>query len=115
LETDQKIKTTSRCKLWSAYGNGSTAWYMDGWGGFQEDLYQGEEQKGRHTPAFLRYMGSRLHAETGCKKVHVAEVSEWQKKSMAAKDTIVDGGSEENLFSECLASNSFQLINSLID
>jgi len=36
----------------------------------------GEEQKGRHPPAFLRYMGSRLHAETGCRKAYVGEVSE---------------------------------------
>jgi len=39
-------------------------------------LYQGEEKKGRHPPAFLRYMGSRLHAETGCRKVYVGELSE---------------------------------------
>jgi len=44
--------------------------------GFQKDLYQGEEKKGRHPPASLRYMGSRLHAETGCRKVYVGEVSE---------------------------------------
>jgi len=49
---------------------------MDGGGGFQKDLYQGEEKKGRHPPAFLRYMGSRLHAETGCKKVYAGEVFE---------------------------------------
>ena len=46
LETDQQTKTTSRCKLWSECGNGSTAWYVDGWGGCQKDLYQGEEKKG---------------------------------------------------------------------
>jgi len=34
-----------------------------------EDLYQGEGEKGRHPPAFLRNMGSGLHAETGCRKV----------------------------------------------
>ena len=44
--------------------------------GFQTDLYQGEEKMGRHPPAFLRYMGSRLHAETGCRKVYAVEVSE---------------------------------------
>jgi len=37
-------------------------------------------------------MGSRLHAETRCRKVHAGEVSEWQKNSMAAKETIGDGG-----------------------
>jgi len=47
---------------------------MDGWGGFQKDLYQGEEKKERHPPAFLRYMGSRLHAETGCRNVYAGEV-----------------------------------------
>jgi len=40
-----------------------------------KDLYQGEEKKGRHPPAFLLYMGSRLHAETGCRKVYAEEVS----------------------------------------
>jgi len=39
-------------------------------------LYQGEENKGRHPPAFIRYMGSRLHVETGCRKVYAGEVSE---------------------------------------
>jgi len=31
-----------------------------------------------HQPfyGFLRYMGSRLHAETGCRKVYAGEVSE---------------------------------------
>ena len=28
-KTDQQTKMTSRCKLWSEYGNSSTAWYMD--------------------------------------------------------------------------------------
>jgi len=49
---------------------------MDGWGGFQKDLYQGEEKQGKHPPAFPWYMGSRLHAETGCRKVYAGEVSE---------------------------------------
>jgi len=35
-----------------------------------------KKKKGRHPPAFLRYMGSRLHAETGCRKVYAGEVSE---------------------------------------
>jgi len=39
-------------------------------------IYQGEGKKGRHPPAFLNYMGSRLHAETGCRKVYAREVSE---------------------------------------
>jgi hypothetical protein len=49
---------------------------MDGWGGFQQDLYPGEDKKGRNPPEPLGYMGSRLHAETGCRKVHAGEVSE---------------------------------------
>jgi len=56
LEIHRQTKTTSRCKQWWEYGNGSTAWYIDGWGRFQKDLYQGEEKKGRHPPASLRYM-----------------------------------------------------------
>jgi len=36
----------------------------------------GEGKKGRHPPAFLRHMGSRLHAETGCRKVYAWEVFE---------------------------------------
>ena len=42
----------------------------------KNNLYQGEEKKGRHPPAFLQYMDSRLHAETGCRKVYAGEVSE---------------------------------------
>jgi hypothetical protein len=34
----------------------------------QKDLYQREGEKERHPPAFLRHMGSGLHAETGCRK-----------------------------------------------
>jgi len=37
-------------------------------------------------------MGSRLHAETGCRKVNAGEVCERQKNPMAAKETIGDGG-----------------------
>jgi len=65
---------------------------MDGWGGFQKDLYQGEEQKGRHPPASLRCMASRLHAQTGCRKVYAGEVSEWQKNPVAAEEAIGHGG-----------------------
>ena len=36
-----------------------------------------EKRKGGDIPsAFLRYMGSRIHAETGCRKVYAGEVSE---------------------------------------
>ena len=35
-----------------------------------------ERKKGRHPPASLRYMGSRLHAETGCRNVYAGEVFE---------------------------------------
>jgi len=92
LETNQQTKTTSWCKLWPEYGNGYMAWYMDGWGEFQKDLHQGEGKRGRYPPAILRHMGSRLHAETGCKKVYAGEVFELQKKSLEAKETIGDGG-----------------------
>ena len=56
--------------------------------GFKKNLYQGGEKKGRHPPASLRYMGSRLHAETGCRKLCAGG----QKNPMAAKETIGDGG-----------------------
>jgi len=49
---------------------------MDGYGEFQASLYQGEEKKGRHPPAFLRHMGSGLHTETGCRKVYDGEIFE---------------------------------------
>jgi len=39
-------------------------------------LVSRRRKKGRHPPAFLRYMGSRLHAETGCRKVYAGIVSE---------------------------------------
>jgi len=42
----------------------------------QEDLYQEEGKKGRHPPASPRYMGSSLHAETGCRKFYAGEVFE---------------------------------------
>ena len=35
-----------------------------------------EKEKGRRPRASLRYMGSGLHAETGCRKVYVGEVFE---------------------------------------
>ena len=55
-------------------------------------MYQGKEKKGRHPPASLRYMGSRLDAETGCRKVYAGEVFELQKNPMEAQETIGDGG-----------------------
>ena len=55
-------------------------------------MHQGEGKRGRYPPAILRHMGSRLHAETGCKKVYAGEVFELQKKSLEAKETIGDGG-----------------------
>jgi len=47
---------------------------MNGLGESQKDLYQGEEKKGRHPLASVRYMGSGLHAETGCRKVYAGAV-----------------------------------------
>jgi len=58
----------------------------------QKDLYQGEEKKGRHPPAFLRHMGSRLHAEIGYRKFNAGKVFEKRKNSMEAKETFGDGG-----------------------
>ena len=81
-------------------GIGFTAWYMDGRGGFQKDVYQGEGKKGRHPTASLRYMGSRLHVETGWRKVYAGEVSESQKNPMAAKETIGDGGGRKHTNSQ---------------
>jgi len=49
------------------------------------------KEKGRYPPAILRHTGSRLHAETGCKRVYAGEVFELQKKSLEAKETIGDG------------------------
>jgi len=53
--------------------------------GFQKDSYQGEDKKGRHPPASLRFMGSRLHDEIGCRKVYARGVFERQKKSYDSK------------------------------
>jgi len=39
-------------------------------------LVSGRRKKGEIPPAFLRYMGSRLHAETGCRKVYAGDVFE---------------------------------------
>jgi len=39
-------------------------------------LVSRKRKKRRHPPAFLQYMGSRLHAETGRRKVYAREVSE---------------------------------------
>jgi len=47
--------------------------------GFKKTCFKEKTlEKGRHSPAFLRYMahGSRLHAEIGCRKVYAGEVSE---------------------------------------
>jgi len=55
-------------------------------------LYQGEGRKGRHPPTSLRYMGSGLHAETGCRTVYAGEVFKGQNHPMEVKETIGDGG-----------------------
>jgi len=39
-------------------------------------LVSRRRKKGRHSPASLWYMGSRLHTETGCRKVYAGQVSE---------------------------------------
>ena len=43
---------------------------------FKKTCIREKKKKGRHPPAFLRNMGSRLHAETGCRKAYAGEVSE---------------------------------------
>jgi len=48
-------------------------------------------QKGGYPPASLLYMGSGLHAETGCRKVYAGEVSERLKNPMEEKETTGDG------------------------
>jgi len=44
--------------------------------GFKKTCIREKEKKRRHPPAFVRYMGSRLHAETACRQVYTGEVSE---------------------------------------
>ena len=105
LETNQQTKTTSRCKLWPKHGNGSMALYMDGWREFQKDLCQGEGKKGRHPPAFVWHMGSRLHAGTGYRKVCAGEVFEQQKMFMETKETFGDGGGRNYANSQCSNQN----------
>jgi len=36
-------------------------------------LVSRNKKKGRHPPASLQYMGSRLHAEIGCRKVYAID------------------------------------------
>ena len=38
---------------------------------FKKTCIKEKEKRARHPPAFLRHMGSGLHAETGCRKVPV--------------------------------------------
>jgi len=52
-----------------------------------------KEKGGKHSPAFLRHMGSGLYAETRCRKVYAGQVFEEQIISMEAKKTFGDGGS----------------------
>ena len=50
---------------------------VDGW--MKRDfkrLISRRRKKGEIPPAFLWYMGSRLHAETGCRKVYAGKVFE---------------------------------------
>jgi len=44
--------------------------------GFQKTCIKEKGNRGRHPQASLQYMGSRLHAETGCRKVYAGQVSE---------------------------------------
>ena len=51
-----------------------------------------KEKRHLRLPSFLRHVSSRLHAETGCRKICAREVFEKQQKSMEGKETIRDGG-----------------------
>ena len=62
------------------------------WTKGDSNLYQGEGKRGKHSPAFLRHMGSGLHAETRCRKVYAGQVFEEQITSIEAKKTFGDGG-----------------------
>jgi len=66
-------------------------WYMDWWREIQNDLYQEIGRKLKHWTAFLRHIGSGLHAETGHRKVYAWKVCEWQTYSIEAKGTFEDG------------------------
>ena len=59
---------------------------MDGCRDFEKVLYQGEGKEERHLPAFLRHMGSGLHAETGCKKVYAGKAFERKTNSNMFKN-----------------------------
>jgi hypothetical protein len=64
---------------------------MDACTEIQKHLYKEEEEKGRHPPAFLQHMGSGLHVEKGCRKLHAVKVFEKQTNFMEAKETCGDG------------------------
>jgi len=52
-------------------------------------------QKRKHKSTFLRHIGSRFYAETGCRNVYTGKVFEWPKNPMEAKETIGDGCGRE--------------------
>jgi len=56
-------------------------------------------------------MGSRLHAETRCRKVYAGEVSKSQKNFMAAKETIGDGGGRKHANSQFSDQNGQDAIS----
>ena len=41
--------------------------------GFKKTCIKQKEKKGKHPPAFLRYMDNRIHAETGYRKVFLGK------------------------------------------
>jgi len=56
-----------------------------------ERLVSRRRGKRKHAPAFLRYMGSGLHAEIACRKVYAVKTFERRTNSMQAKQEFGDG------------------------
>jgi len=81
LQINQQTRTTSRCKLQSEYGNSSSAWYMDGWGGFQKELYQGEIKRGgTHQPLYSTWVwGFMLRQDAGGQYLSDKEIP-WKRR-----------------------------------
>ena len=79
LETDQQTTTTSRQTSDVSYDPSILKALQHGTWMDEEGFKQAcinVKKNLRHPTAFLRYMGSRLHAETGGRKVYAGKVSE---------------------------------------
>jgi len=60
------------------------------YGWMKKDLKRhvyGEGDKRKHPSTSLRHMGTGLHTEIGCRKVHSGKIFAWQNNSMKAKET----------------------------